>query len=238
MSNNTQVETTQKSQATNKNKSGVPTGKIKTLKTAEARKKAREEEYRNFRIAALKRRCKRMKLSEDEINELIEKLKKQLNAPKEYSILIMINKKDRKLMTEALANANIQYKFHGEDFFWIDGDQNILAKIREISPNSAKIHPYAKKMESVIPKQEKEVIKKPSNNTAEKKSAAKAARSGHTVKSVRCFHRYSKGRYKDMRKISLAYKRSKKHKATTVQLAPKTSSTGSKKASTNVKKAA
>ena len=80
MKNNKNVETAQKGQTTTKNtqpenvkndlkkiqehrdakKSKTPTGKVTLLKETEARKKARKEQYDNFRINALKRRCKRM----------------------------------------------------------------------------------------------------------------------------------------------------------------------------------
>lgn len=242
MTKNTTVETAQKSQATTKN-----TGKVKTLANATERRKAREEQFRNFRINALKRRCKRMGFDEAKTNEYVEKLNKQMDEPKQYDILITFNNADFNLLKEAVANANINYNILvagnskarvSYGYMSLVGDQNVLAKMREIAPRSAKIHPYAKKMESVIPKEEKEVIKKPSNNTAEKKAAAKAANKGHMPKSVRYFHRMQKGRYKELQKISLAYKRSKKRKAITVQLNAKKSSTGSKKASTSIKKAA
>ena len=237
MTKNTQVETAQKSQATNK--INTPTGKVKTLKSAEERRKTREEQFRNFRINALRRRCARMKYTEEQTEEFVKKLIEQMDAPKEYSILIMLSVKDGSMMKEALAKAKIKYKYHGDTYFSIDGNQEVLAKIREIAPPSAKIYPYAKKMESVLPKQEKEVIKKPTNNTAEKKAAANSKRIMHkAVKSTRYMHRMQKGRYKNLREVFLAHKRSKKHKATTVQLNTKKSSTGSKKAPTNVKKAA
>lgn len=237
MTKNTQVETAQKSQATNK--INTPTDKVKTLKSTEERRKTREEQFRNFRINALRRRCARMKYTEEQTEEFVKKLIEQMDAPKEYSILIMLSVKDGSMMKEALAKANITYKYHGDTYFSIDGNQEVLAKIREIAPPSAKIYPYAKKMKSVLPKQEKEVIKKPTNNTAEKKAAANPKRTMHkAVKSTRYFHRMQKGRYKNLREVFLAHKRSKKHKATTVQPNAKKSSTGSKKSSTNVKKAA
>lgn len=229
MKNNTQVETAQKSQATNKNTSKVPTGKVTLMKETEARKKAREEQYRNFRINALERRCKRMGYDDEKTKEFVEKLKKQLDAPKEYSILIMLNPKDGQIMKEALAKANLKYKYCGDTYFSIDGDQNVLAKIREIAPPSAKIHPYAKKFESVITEAPPKKEKKPTNNTKAKKTAANPKRPrGMAVKSVRHFHRIQKGRYKKLRMISLAAKRAKLHKATTVQLNSKTPSEGSK----------
>ena len=196
MNNNTKVETAQKSQAANKKTSKVPTGKVTLMKETEARKKAREEQYRSFRINALRRRCKRMKFDDEKTEELVKKLIEQLDAPKEYNILILLNPDDGPMMKEAMAKANINYKYHGDTFFSIDGNQDVLAKIREIAPPKAKIYPYAKKMESVISKEDREKVKKPTNNTAEKKAAAKAA----TFKgrgSVRAIHRMQAGRLKD-----------------------------------------
>lgn len=235
MTKNTQVETAQKSQATNKN--NIPTGKVKTLKSAEERRKAREEQFRNFRINALKRRCARMKYTEEQTEEFVKKLIEQMDAPKEYSILIMLSVKDNPMMKEALTKANITYKYHGDTYFSIDGNQEVLAKIREIAPPSAKIYPYAKKMESVLPKQEKEVIKKPTNNTAEAKKNAKAARKALNIRRGQHNKGHSKFYAKQQRRKTLSELK-KGRKATTVQLKAKKSSTGSKKASTNLKKAA
>lgn len=308
MNNNTKVETAQKSQAANKKTSKVPTGKVTLMKDTEARKKAREEQYRNFRINALRRRCERMKFDDEKTEELVKKLIEQMNAPKEYSILVMLDGcKGKKIpnpdgegelfksageqFKEDLEKKNIKYKYCGSTYFSLDGDQDVLTKIREIAPDGAKIYPYAKKMESVIPKEDREKVKKPTNNTAEKKAAAKAA----TFKgrgSARAIHRMQIGRLKDKitgeikpirthgsekfnkngkllarRKpsprpnagtnktkvkigkrawikanstqavLSLA-ERIAKQKATTVQFNAKKGSKGSKKASTNVKKAA
>lgn len=229
MSKNTQTETTQKSQAVKKEKkSKVPTGKITLIKDTEARKKAREEQYQNFRIAALRRRCKRMGIEDKKTEELVEKLKEQLKAPKEYSILVICYK-DGKMMLEALKNAKINYKFHGDTFVWIDGNQEVLAKIREIAPVGAKIHPYAKKMESVIPKNIQKKEKKPSNNTAEKKAAANPKRPMHmAVKSTRHFHRLQKGRLKKLREV--AKKAKKVRKATTIHMKQKKATESLKKA--------
>ena len=256
MKNNTQVETAQKSQATNKiqpenvqkdlarideirkNKSKVPTGKVTLLKETEARKKAREEQYRTFRINSLKRRCKRMGYDEKQTEEFVKKLIEQMEKPNIYTILVMINPKSGPMMNEALKKENINYKYHGDTYFSFEGDKKLLDKLREIAPPDGKLHIYAKKAESVLPKVNKEVIKKPSNNTAEKKTAAKVANKGHMPKSKAYFHRMQKGRYKNLREVFLAHKRSKKHKATTVKLNAKKGSTGSKKASTNIKKAA
>lgn len=234
MKNNTQVETAQKSQATNKNISKVPTGKVTLMKETEARKKAREEQYRNFRIGALKRRCKRAGISEEDTKKYIEKLKKQLDAPKEYSILIMFNSNGGKMFKEALAKANINYKYHGDTYFSIDGDQTVLAKIREIAPPGSVIHPYAKKMESVLPKLEYKKSKKPTNNTTNAKKEAKDERKTFN-KTVRAIHKKHGGKSvakTKKRKILLGLKKQRKTKK--VQLINKKAS----KASKTLKKAA
>ena len=236
MKNNTSVDTAQKGQATTKN--NIPTGKVKTLANATERRKAREEQFRNFRIGALRRRCKRMGFDEAKTEEYVKKLIEQLNAPKEYDILIMFNSKEGPMMRQALYNAKIKYKFHADTYFFVQGDQNILAKIREIASRRAKIYPYAKKMQSVIDEAPVVKKKKPTNNTVEKRKAAKDARK---KENIRKFLNRKKGKGKAVAwgscKISLA-ERKKARKATTIQLKAKKSSTASKKASTPIKKAA
>ena len=244
MTNKNTVDTAQKGQTTTKN--NIPTGKVKTLANATERRKAREEQFRNFRIGALRRRCKRMGLDEAKTEEYVKKLIEQLNAPKEYSILVMFNAKDYNLLKEAVAKEKINYNILTAEtptkariawgYMWLDGNQDILAKIREIAPPEAKIYPYAKKMESVLkdverPPQEK----KPTNNTA----AVKAANKQKKKELHRCTHKKGKGKSvtKQQRKISLSA-RKKLRKATIVQLKAKKSSTASKKASTPIKKAA
>ena len=251
MTKNTQVETAQKSQATNK--INTPTGKVKTLKSAEERRKTREEQFRNFRINALKRRCARYGFDEAKTDEYVEKLKKQMDTPKEYYILITFNqvyprkkmkdgevfKPDIEIFLDNIKDKNISYAYKGDSFVRIDGNKDILSKIREIAPHSAKIYPYAKKMESVIDEKPVKKEKKPTNNTPEKKATANPKRPMHkAVKSTRYMHHMQKGRYKNLREVFLAHKRSKKHKATTVQMQNKKRSEGSKKASKNLKKAA
>lgn len=236
MAKNNTVDTAQKGQTMTKN--NIPTGKVKTLANATERRKAREEQFRNFRINALKRRCKRYGFDDAKTAEYIAKLEEQMKAPKEYNILIMLNAKDAAMMNESLAKEKIDYKYRGDTYFSLDGDQNILAKIREIAPPSAKIYPYAKKMQSVIDEAPVVKKKKPTNNAVEKRKAAKDARK---KENIRKFLNRKKGKGKSTacgsRKISLAARR-KMRKAITVQLKAKKSSTGSKKASTNLKKAA
>jgi len=189
--NNNTVDTAQKGQATKKDK--TPIGKVTLMKDTEARKKVREEQFRNFRINALTRRCKRMGMTDEKIEELIEKLKKQMDAPKEYHILVMFGKSIAKLVEQAIANNDIKYNYRGDTFYSIDGNQDVLAKLREVIPAGANIHPYAKKMESVIPKDIGEKKKKHTNNTAEKKSAAKTKRK-ELNKTIRAVHKKRKGK--------------------------------------------
>lgn len=202
------VETAKNSQPTQNNK--VPTGKIKTLETKNAIKKEREEQYRNFRINSLKRRAKRMNIPDEEIQVLVEKLKAQLDAPKEYHILVMLDKKDGDMFKEALVNNKLTYKFRGDDFFALDGNQDVLAKIREIAPQKAKIHPYAKKAEPILKAVEPKKEKKPSNNTKEAKKTAKQARKQLNTK-VRAFHKKRNGKYyaKEHRTFKLRRAKSK-----------------------------
>lgn len=123
-----------------------------------------------------------MGLSEEEIEKAVKKLIEQMDAPKEYNILIMVIKPEIKMLKEALAKEGIKYAFCGDDFVSVNGNQNVLAKIREIAPTSAKIYPHAKKMESVLPKKEYIKTKKPSNNSKEKAAAAKVARKEKNVR--------------------------------------------------------
>lgn len=228
MTNNNTVDTAQKGQTTTKNISKVPTGKVTLLKETEARKKAREEQYKNFRVNALKRRCARMGMSEEDTKKYVEKLLEQLKAPKEYTILVMIAKPDFAMMKEALAKANITYNYCGDTYFSIGGNQDTLSKIREIAPTSAKIHPYAKKMESVLADvKPPEKTKKPTNNTAEKKAAAKKKRKMSNILANKK-RRHGRGRFARKEVRNLRQELKKNRKAKIVQLAAKKASKGSK----------
>lgn len=240
------VETAKISQPTQKDK--IPTGKVKTLKAAKERKEAREKQYREFRINSLKRRAKRLNLSEDTTSELVEKLIAQLDAPKEYSILVMFNKNDGKMFKEALNKANIHYKFHSNEFFAIDGDEKVLAKIREIAPIGAKIHPYAKKMESIFKDYiSKNNEKSPTNNTKEIKLQAKRARKTATKNAGKKLNKFKKRvniasldkekKRETMKKIKALRASFKAMKKTTKQL-NKSRSQSFKKAYNTIKKAA
>lgn len=175
MAKNTSAETTQKSQAANDIKKNKEL-KVVSLKETQARKEAREKEYRNFRIASLKRRCKRMKLSEEETKKTIDALIKQMDEPQTYQILMIFNKTDIKMVKEALANAKIDVRILGDYYAWIDGDKTLLDKLREILPPKTKIHPYTKKKPPVLEKRIPDKQKKPTSNTAAKKKAAQLKR--------------------------------------------------------------
>lgn len=158
-------------------KDKTPTGKVVSLKETEERRKAREKAYHDFRIGSLRRRCKRMKISEEETEKLVKELEAQLNEPNNYSVLLIIDTPDIAFTKEALKNNKIDARIIGDYYAWIDCDQNTLNKLREILPQKVKIHPYVKKKPPVLPKER--VVskhKKPTNNTSSKKAATKAAR--------------------------------------------------------------
>ena len=233
MSKNNTVDTAQKGQTATKN--NIPTGKVKTLADAAKRRKTREEQFRNFRINALRRRCKRMGFDEEKTEELVKKLIEQMNAPKEYNIIVMFDNSDYNMLKEAVENAKIKYNvlISGNTkarvslaYMSLEGDQNVLAKLREIAPPSAKIYPYAKKMESVLPKAEPKK-KKPSNNSKEKAAAAKAARKEKNIR----IHRNKKTGKATKRVVLKTLSDVKKRKpSVVVHLKPKKASEGSKTA--------
>ena len=131
-------------------KTNVPTGKVTTLEDKKKRRELREEAYCDFRINSLKRRAERMGVDQQEIDKAVEKLKKQLKEPNEYTILVMYNPNDDNMVKEALNNNKIKYLFKSNSHVYLEGDAAVLAKIREIMPISAKIHPYVKKKPSVL----------------------------------------------------------------------------------------
>ncbi len=151
-------------------KDNTPTGKIKTKVVTDARRKAREEQDKNRRINSLKRRCAHRGISEEDTNKYVEKLVEQLNTPKKYAIHVLfdVGQKDKtslaKLAKEAILNNKIQYKILTDSWSLIEGDEKVLAKLREILPMMAKIYPYAMKPEAILPQVEKKKEKKPSNN--------------------------------------------------------------------------
>ena len=245
--NNKKVETAQESQTTQKVYK-TPTGKIVTLEEKKKRREAREQEYQNFRINALRRRAKRMKMSEEDTNKAVEALKKQLDTPNNYNILLFFNPNNANLVKEALSKEGIVWKIMGynphkesDGYMYIaDADQEVLATIREIVPPGTKIHPYVKKKPSILPTTASNEQKKPSKNS--KNTAAKTKKDRKEKKKSyfldrKNHKRLGKAAAKASKKKSLLELK-KKRKATTVQLKSNKRSTGSKKASTTLKQAA
>lgn len=158
-------------------KTNVPTGKVKTIKDKQILKEEREKQYKEFRIAALKRRAKRMKLSEEETKTAIEKLTEQLNSQNNYYILLMYPKTNAKMVEESILNAEMKWLFKSDEHMYLEGDANVLKKIREIVPEKTQIHPYVKKHPPILKKEEEVPKEKKKPRTkAEKKELAKKAK--------------------------------------------------------------
>lgn len=223
----------------------TPTGKVKTIKDKEVIKKEREEQYKNFRIGALRRRAKRMGLSEDEIKIKVEELIKQIDAPNQYLVLVMFNPKDINLLKQALMNEGIVWKMMGSSYTYVEADSDTLATIREIAPPSAKIHPYVKKKPPILPVQESKVKAKQSRTKAQKKALAVAAKkvrkTANIAAHINCKEaakQRKESHNKKMRHMQKTkklfdkrcLKASKKGSGTAVQLTPKKASKASKKA--------
>lgn len=232
-------------------KTNVPTGKIKTKEEQDKRRKAREEQYKNFRVNALKRRAKRMGLSDEDIEAKVKALLEQLDTPNSYNVLVLFNENEKSMFNESLKNEGLVCKIFGDSFCIMEADQETLTTIRGIAPPSAKIHPYVKKKPSVLQDVTPKKEKKPSNNNKNVARTAKINRKASTkVKGHDKFvihkKRYnvatlSKEKRKkfreDVKALKAAWKASKKASGTTVPLKPKKGSTSLKKAST-LKKAA
>ena len=239
--NNNKVETAQESQTTQQVYK-VPTGKIVTLEEKKKRREEREKQYQDFRINALRRRAKRMKLNDEDTEKAVEALKKQLNSSNNYDVLIMFNPNDADLLKQAFKNEGLVCRIMGynpkkesDGYAFIDADQETLATIREIVPPGTKVHPYVKKKPPVI-ECSAENKKKPSNNSKSTAAKAKAARKTRNISSKRKKN-IGKSRVKKWKRTSLLELK-KKRKATIIQLKSNKRSTGSKKASTELKKAA
>lgn len=157
-------------------KTNAPSGKLTTEEDRKKRREEREKSFFEFRVAALKRRAKRMKLSEEDTNAAIEKLREQLAQPKQYTILILYPQKMDKMIVEILENNKIKRLMKSDTHAYFEGDATLLAKLREILPAGIKIHPYAKKMESVLPVKKKEEERKKPKGKAERKKMAAAAK--------------------------------------------------------------
>ena len=219
----------------------TPTGKVKTLKDKEQIRKEREEQYKNFRINALRRRAKRMKMPDEQIEEKVKELIAQMDTPNSYNVLVLFNPNDKSLVVEALKNEGLVWKMMSNSHFFIDADQETLKTLREIMPPSAKIHPYVKKKPAILPVEEPpKKVKKPKNRASIHAAAKAAKKARKAAKMAACKKRKKNAgkEYAKLRKQIKLLKAKKARKATTVQLKPKKSSTASKKASMDLKKAA
>lgn len=248
---NFKVETAENGQTTIIKIDKTPTGKVKTIKDKEKIQKDREEQYKNFRVNALKRRAKRMGLTDEEIKTKVEELLNQINTPNSYDVLIFFNTKDLDLVKQALLKEELVWKIMSNSHLIMDADQETLATIRKIMPPSAKIHPYVKKKPSVLAKVESKKEKKPSNNKNGAPKAAKMARKNANKIGGKKLMKHRKranvaamskeNRKEFMKKVKAlraSWKAAKSKKATTVQLKVKKGSKSLKKASMNLKKAA
>ena len=248
-------ETTSENTTTNlntKQDTKIPTGKVKTLAQRNKIRKEREEQYRNFRINCLKRRAKRMKLSEEETKAKIEELKKVLEGTHNYNVLLLFNRNNAKMIKEIFANDNIECKIFTDYYAWLIADDELLKELREMLPEGTKIHPYAIRKKLSWSSEETKKAKKPYTK-AEKKSLALAAKKKRKQDKIAAHLNHKEHakqqkeeRNKRARKIAKAKmlfekrarKASQKKGGTVVHMTSKKASSVKKKASTNVKKAA
>lgn len=263
MTKKTTVATAQESKTTTKiekkniTPNGVtvtktPTGKIITLEEKKKRREEREKQYYSFRINALKRRAKRMKLSDEDTEKAVEKLKKQMAEPRMYDIVIMFNTANADMVKQALLNNNISYSICVATYAFVKGTQEVLNKLREILPEIANIYPYAKKPNPVLPVKEPPKIKKP-HNKAERKKLAIAAKKKRKADKIQAHidrkeHarqqkevRNKKARKAAKQKMLFEKRCQKRQKAKALVVAHNTkkkASNASKKASTGLKQAA
>lgn len=173
---NFKVATTEDGKTTLTKIDKTPTAKVKTLKDKEALKKEREEQYKNFRIAALKRRAKRIGLSEEQTNVKVKELAEQLASPNNYDITIMFNPADFDMVKQALMNEDITWKLLVSTYGFLEGDAEVLATLRTIVPNTVKIYPHVKRKPNVLPTQQPRARTANKHTKAEKKALAAAAK--------------------------------------------------------------
>jgi len=233
----------------------TPTGKVKTMKNKEELQKAREEQYKNFRINALKRRAKRMGLTDEQIAVKVKELEKQMASTNDYDILIMYNPNDFNLVKQALLNDNIAWKMLVSSYGFIEGDDELLADLRKLLPPSAKIYPHVKRKPPILPSQQPSGRSKKTRTKAEKKNLAAAAKKARkAAKSLKTkearrqqvIAKHKEEKNKTSRKAAKAkmlfdkrcQKAQKAKGGTTIQTKAKKPSVSPKKASTSLKQAA
>ena len=252
---NFKVATTEDGKTTLTKIDKTPTGKVKTMKKKEELQKAREEQYKNFRINALKRRAKRMGLNDEQTAAKVEELKKQMAASNDYNILIMFNPNDFNLVKQALMNDDIAWKLLVTSYGFIDGDDELLADLRKLLPPSAKIYPHVKRKPPILPSQQPSGRGKKTRTKAEKKSLAAAAKKARKAakhlktkeaRRQQAIAKHKEEKNKASRKAAKAkmlfdkrcQKAQKAKSSTVVQMKAKKPSVSPKKASTSIKQAA
>ena len=256
---NFKVATTEDGKTTLTKIDKTPTGKVKTMKKKEELQKAREEQYKNFRINALKRRAKRMGLTDEQTAVKVKELEKQMAASNDYNILIMFNPNDFNLVKQALMNDDIAWKLLVTSYGFIDGDDELLADLRKLLPPSAKIYPYVKRKPPILPSQQPSGRGKKTRTKAEKKNLAaaakKARKAAKNLKTKEARRQQAIMKHKeecnkvarkakkakmlfDKRCKKASTKADKKQGGTTVSLVNKKPSESPKKASTSLKQAA
>ena len=238
---------------TNIKKDKTPTGKVKTMKDKEELQKAREEQYKNFRVNALKRRAKRMGLSEEQTQVKIKELVSQIESPNQYNVLIWYNPDDFDMMKQALLNEDLVVDMMTTTYLFITADSDTLATLRSIAPPSAKIYPYVKRKPAPSGRGKKTRTKAEKKNlAAAAKKARKAAKNLKTKEARRqqAITKHKEECNKAARKAKKAKmlfdkrckksskKVDKKQGGTTVNLVNKKPSESLKKASRRVKQAA
>ena len=240
-------------------KDKTPTGKVKTMKDKEALRKEREEQYKNFRINALKRRAKRMGLSDEQTEVKIKELISQIESPNQYHVLIWYNPADFDMMKQALKNEDLVVDMMTTTYLFITADADTLATLRSIAPSSAKIYPYVKRKPPILPSSEPSGRGKKTRTKAEKKNLAAAAKKARKAAKnlktkearrqqaiMKRKEEHNKAARKakkakmlfDKRCKKASTKANKKQSGTTVSLVNKKPSESLKKASKSVKQAA
>ena len=216
----------------------TPTGKVKTIKDKETIRKEREEQYKNFRVNALKRRAARMQMPQEQIDEAVKALLEQLDTPNSYDVLILFNAKEADMVRQAFLNEGLTWSVMSDSHVITVADQETLKTLREIMPPSAKIHPYVKKKPAILPATDIKSEKKPKKGGKphSRLNGKKETRKRYNVARL---NKKDKANFKKhVKSLKDRWKANKKKTGTTVQLNPKKGSTAPKKASTNLKKAA
>ena len=216
----------------------TPTGKVKTIKDKETIRKEREEQYKNFRVNALKRRAARMQMPQEQIDEAVKALLEQLDTPNSYDVLILFSAKEADMVRQAFLNEGLTWNIMSDSHVITVADQETLKTLREIMPPSAKIHPYVKKKPAILPITDIKSEKKPKKGGKphSRLNGKKETRKRYNVARL---NKKDKANFKKhVKSLKDRWKADKKKTGKTVQLNSKKGSNARKKASTNLKKAA